>query len=702
MVGRRGLVAAGAAAVSTYVAYRLWARRRRRRRPPHVVLIVTDQELPWDRLPVTFPLAELPNRCRLKSACASFANFVTAASPCTPSRATLYTGRHFQHTGVFDNGASLGDRAETVGHHLRRAGYATCYAGKFHLDETLFSKFERDATRNDPRLLDGDRSRGLVRALLDEAAARKARKPHPWLGVDFSGALERYGFSEPWASVGDLPGWALEGHAEDPITAAEAAAALGRAGPASEPLFLACNFVNPHDIMFYEAGDGQERTRRRPLFLETMPFARARDLKGFAAGGERDDFGDEDKPAAADEYDDGLPEPYGSRWRALPLSLHADHEELLPNSVLMHQAVVDARFGHLASNAEYERFLDYYLNALRDSDAQLGAVLDAVDDLERRDGRGVVVVFASDHGEMLGAHQCRQKGNVLYRENVSTPFLVRAPGMALAPGAAVGDVVSAVDVLPTILDYAGVQIPADLPGASLKPRLDGAAPRHGRSAALVQFGLDYGKFFRRVAASRHASSPQAGAPQPHLGGWVVDTAALASEALAQPMLVDTRRSSSGESLGGSDGEGSTPGGSLLDGEIRMRAGMEVISDARRANMVPQRCVRRSVTVMARTLELRALGQCVVTGRHKFGRFFSPRDHQLPETWDALFEANDVVAYDTLDDPYELVNLAHPRYRDRNRALLLRLNDALNAAIAAETATPGPPRVPWTSRRRAGA
>ena len=353
-MGRRGLVAAGAAAAAAYVAYRLWARRRRRRRPPHVVLIVTDQELPWDRLPVTFPLAELPNRCRLKSACASFANFVTAASPCTPSRATLYTGRHFQHTGVFDNGASLGDKAETLGHHLRRAGYATCYAGKFHLDETLFSKFERDATRNDPRLLDGDRSRGLVRALLDEAAARRARKPHPWLGVDFSGALERYGFSEPWASVGDLPGWALEGHAEDPVTAAEAAAALGRAGPASEPLFLACNFVNPHDIMFYEAGDGQERTRRRPLFLETMPFARARDLKGFAAGGERDDFGDEDKPAAADEYDDGLPEPYGSRWRALPLSLHADHEELLPNSVLMHQAVWKSTAGlwgpHQTSN----------------------------------------------------------------------------------------------------------------------------------------------------------------------------------------------------------------------------------------------------------------------------------------------------------------------------------------------------------------
>ena len=61
-----------------------------------------------------------------------------------------------------------------------------------------------------------------------------------------------------------------------------------------------------------------------------------------------------------------------------------------------------------------------------------------------------------------------------------------------------------------------------------------------------------------------------------------------------------------------------------------------------------------------------------------------------------------MLYDIGRDPHELVNLAHPRYRDRNRALLLRLNDALNAAIAAETATPGPPRVPWTSRRRAGA
>ena len=208
--------------------------------------------------------------------------------------------------------------------------------------------------------------------------------------------------------------------------------------------------------MFYEAGDGQRDTRRRPLFLETMPFARAGDLRGFRAPDDDEaaaaapppraararSLGDSEAGPSSGEAasfvagddvvaprNDDLPAPYEARWRALPLSLHADHEELLPNSVLMHQAVVDARFGHLATNAEYERFVDYYLNALRDSDAHLGQVLDAVDALEGSgDGRGVAVFFCSDHGEMLGAHQCRQKGNVLYRENVSTPLCAKVPG----------------------------------------------------------------------------------------------------------------------------------------------------------------------------------------------------------------------------------------------------------------------------------
>jgi len=175
----------------------------------------------------------------------------------------------------------------------------------------------------------------------------------------------------------------------------------------------------------------------------------------------------------------------------------------------------------------------------------------------------------------------------------------------------------------------------------------------------------------------------------------VDTAALAAEApVAHPALLVSLRSASGESLDrGGDG-GST--GTRLGDQLEMRRGMEVISDARRANMVPQRCVRRSVAVMARTLELRSLGQCAVGARFKFGRFFSPTNYQVPETWDDLFGENDVVCYDVASDPYELVNLAHPRYRDANRATLLGLNAELNALVAAEAPAVAGVPLPWTS------
>jgi len=269
----------------------------------------------------------------------------------------------------------------------------------------------------------------------------------------------------------------MEGHAQDANTAREAVEAL--AGAADDPLFLACNFINPHDVMFVETSDGQSATRRRPLFLETMPFARPADLGGFP-----------ETPAR---------NLYGRRWRALPATLHADHEELLPNSVLAHQAVVDARFGHLATNAEYERYLDYYLNALRESDARLGTVLDAADALDARSPRDVIIVFTSDHGEMLGAHGCRQKGNLLYRENLATPFLVRDP-RARSAGRDDASVVSAVDVWPTLLDYAGLTERPGGAGKSLVPTLRRGAA-FSRSASLVQFGVDYGKFFRRVAAA---------------------------------------------------------------------------------------------------------------------------------------------------------------------------------------------------------
>ena len=82
------------------------------------------------------------------------------------------------------------------------------------------------------------------------------------------------------------------------------------------------------------------------------------------------------------------------------------------------------------------------------------------------------IILTSDHGEMGGAHQLWGKGPVMYEEITHVPFIIQQPG-----GTGEGNVnptpVSQIDLLPTILDLAGLDIPPILEGESLRPYLDG-------------------------------------------------------------------------------------------------------------------------------------------------------------------------------------------------------------------------------------
>ena len=96
-------------------------------------------------------------------------------------------------------------------------------------------------------------------------------------------------------------------------------------------------------------------------------------------------------------------------------------------------------------------------------DREIGRVLDAV---ERLHGEDTVIVYTSDHGDMLGAHGLFTKGPMMYQEVTNIPFIVRLPG---APeGAASEALVSQIDLLPTFLDLAGIAQPESLHGESLR------------------------------------------------------------------------------------------------------------------------------------------------------------------------------------------------------------------------------------------
>ena len=84
--------------------------------------------------------------------------------------------------------------------------------------------------------------------------------------------------------------------------------------------------------------------------------------------------------------------------------------------------------------------------------------------------QNTIVVFTSDHGDMMGAHGLMAK-QVMYQEATCVPLLVRAPFRQHKPHH-VAQPVSHIDIVPTLMEMLGVKVP-DLPGRSLVPMLAG-------------------------------------------------------------------------------------------------------------------------------------------------------------------------------------------------------------------------------------
>ncbi len=109
-----------------------------------------------------------------------------------------------------------------------------------------------------------------------------------------------------------------------------------------------------------------------------------------------------------------------------------------------------------------------YCACISHMDEQVGRVLDELDTLGL--AKNTVVVYTSDHGEMLFAHGLLQK-HCFYEESVAVPLLIRGPG--IAGGKVRNGPVSLIDLLPTLLELAGLPMPATLEGQSLAAPLRG-------------------------------------------------------------------------------------------------------------------------------------------------------------------------------------------------------------------------------------
>jgi arylsulfatase len=296
----------------------------------------------------------------------------------------MYTGVHAVQNGMWDNTnmAWIDDldpqKIRTVGHMLRDAGYYTAFKGKWHLS-----------------VITGEHTQDV---------------------------LEPYGFSD-YQDFGEIWGESQDGYERDGKVATDAADWLtDRAGEIAEsqPWFMAVNFCNPHDIMFFDA-DGTGDTQVSGLVQITA---------------------EPDDPIYQKQWDVELPSSFDD-----PLDQH-------PEAVRYYRTLCDISYGEMPTDRHdmWKRYVSYYLNCLRDVDRHIGTVLDALEASGQADR--TIIVYTADHGDMVAGHGMRQKGAIPFKEGWNVPFVVVHPDFV--GGRTTDAVGTSVDIVPTLLRWAGV------------------------------------------------------------------------------------------------------------------------------------------------------------------------------------------------------------------------------------------------------
>ncbi len=132
---------------------------------------------------------------------------------------------------------------------------------------------------------------------------------------------------------------------------------------------------------------------------------------------------------------------------------------------------------------KYQRYMRDYLACIASVDDNVGRLLDYLD--QSGLAENTVVVYTSDQGFFLGDHNWFDK-RFMYEESLRMPLLVRWPGKA-ASGAVSDGMVLNVDFAPTLLDAAGLKVPADMQGRSFLPLLKGEQPKDWRTAMYYRY-----------------------------------------------------------------------------------------------------------------------------------------------------------------------------------------------------------------------
>lgn len=456
IAGAAGLAASGASSASAApVAAPFVPRGRLRRRPNFLIVMMDEQRYApfYESAELqAWRLANLPGQSFIRRNSLEFTHHHVMSVACQPSRSSIFTGQYPSLHGVAQTSGAAKTSIEqdmywldpttvpTLGNWFRAGGYDTYWKGKWHVS---------DADLYQP---------GSYNPLpsYNNLGGRDPRLEEIYLEAD---RLEQYGFtgfigpephgSNPLNSGSSGPG----GRGRDEIYADLGIEQLQRLRGARNPWLLVTSFVNPHDISLWGAA-----TVAADVSGQAGSFYLAQQLAGSNVP--RNLF-DPIYQTSANEDLSKKPTAQGSFVARYPQA-----------------------FQPLPNDDPYHRF---YYQLQKNVDAQISRVLEQIAS-DRQQYRDTVIIYMSDHGEMLGAHGGMfQKWHSAYDEMIRVPFIFHNP--ELFPSHETSDILTShADLLPTMLGLAGLD--EGVLARQLRKTHTQVRPLVGRDLSGVLLGQD--------------------------------------------------------------------------------------------------------------------------------------------------------------------------------------------------------------------
>lgn len=379
------------------------------RNTPNIVLISTDQHR-YDALGCAGNEEVLtPEIDRLAEQGTMFERCYATNPMCAPSRASLMTGQHAHQHGLWANGVQLPAHKRLLSRALADSGYDCGLVGKFHLGPAADG-------RSEDRLDDGFRvfewAHDPTHTSPQNAYQQWLARHHPDVFTKYQATLDHDRFDSEAGNQARGPLFldTVRPEAHYSTWVGERAEAFIRHDRGDQPFFLVANFFDPH----HPFGAPAEYRDRYDAARLSAPVGDVAELTG--------------KPKLQTDYSKSS---YAGTAPGFQDYTAKEVQELKANYYAMITLV----------------------------DAQVGRILRALEDQGLAED--TLVVFTSDHGEMLGDHAMMLKGPALYESVIRVPLVLRWPGQ-LPANTRVSELVQHPDLTAALLAATGTR--SSLPG----------------------------------------------------------------------------------------------------------------------------------------------------------------------------------------------------------------------------------------------